>query len=99
MAVNIACVFFRADDFGTAFAILSAMIGNTVSRPLVHIFTHENMIFIAAAMIVCIKMPNVKSLISHYFHPNKRWMFCLIVIFVYCLSKLGQGSEFLYFQF
>lgn len=99
MAVNIAWVFFRADDFGTAFAILSAMIGNTSSGPLLHIFTRENMLFIAAAMLACIKMPNVKSLIGHYFHPNKRWMFCLIVIFVYCLSKLGQGSEFLYFQF
>lgn len=99
MAVNIAWVFFRAEDFPTAFAMLSAMVGLSEPGDIKPVFSGQKIRLILILIGVCVFMPNAEKIISKYFRPN---LACFILILggvLYSLIKLNQASEFLYFQF
>lgn len=98
MAVNIAWVFFRAEDFQTAFAILSAMFGQAETFNIV-IFHFKDIALIGLLIIICAIAPGVPKLISGYFKMNRKWLIILIGVFLYTFSQCYQVSEFLYFQF
>lgn len=98
MAVNIAWVFFRAEDFSTAFAVLSAMFGQAGTFNTV-IFQFKDIVIIVLLIIICAAAPGVPKLISEYFRMNKKWLILLTGLFLYSFSQCYQVSEFLYFQF
>lgn len=99
MAVNIAWVFFRAEDFQTAFAILSAMAGITNGEGLTAIFKIKQLFCFIGLIGLCAVIPNVKIVMDKYFKPNYKWFGLLAIVFFYTLSRCTQASEFLYFQF
>lgn len=98
MAVNIAWVFFRAEDFQTAFAVLSAMFGQAETFNTV-IFHLKDIVLIVLLIIICAVIPGVPKLLSGYFQMNKKWLIILTGLFLYAFSQCYQVSEFLYFQF
>jgi alginate O-acetyltransferase complex protein AlgI len=51
-------------------------------------------IFIIALLLI----PNPQQLMRS-FNPNYKWAITLAAIFVFCLLKLSNVTEFLYFQF
>ena len=99
MAVNIAWVFFRAEDFQTAFAVLSAMAGLGEPGNMHPIFSGQKIRFILVLIGVCAFMPSVEKVISRYFKANKKWLIFILGLLLYSMTKLEQASEFLYFQF
>lgn len=99
MAVNIAWVFFRADDFGTAFAVLSAMAGMTNGGELTSIFGIKRLLPVIGLIGICAVAPGVNTVIPKYFKANYKWFVLMVCIFFYALSRCTQASEFLYFQF
>ncbi len=99
MAVNIAWVFFRADDFGTAFAVIQAMCGMTASGILTHIFSTKWMGIIIVLIGACACLPGIQKWESKYFCANKKWLAFLLILFFYVFRECMKASEFLYFQF
>lgn len=99
MAVNIAWVFFRADNFGTAFAVLSAMVGMPAAEIGNPIFDWKEMLKVIGFGVLCMSLPSVEVLVSKYFRANYKVLMIFIIIFLYSLTRLNQASEFLYFQF
>lgn len=99
MAVNVAWVFFRAEDFSTAFDILSAMVGLNEPGTMLSVFSWRRILFVLLLIGVCICPPSVGKVVSQYFKINKKWLACMIVLFLYSLTELSRASEFLYFQF
>lgn len=99
MAVNIAWVFFRAEDFQTAFAVLSAMFGLNEPGNMHRIFSGQKIRLILVLIGICTFMPSVEKIVSKYFKSNKKWLIFMLGLLLYSMTKLGQASEFLYFQF
>lgn len=99
MAVNIAWVFFRAEDFQTAFAVLSAMAGLNEPRNIQPIFSGQKIRLILVLIGICVFMPSMEKIISRYFKANKKWLIFILGLLLYSMTKLGHASEFLYFQF
>lgn len=99
MAVNIAWVFFRADDFGTAFAVIQAMCGMTSSGILTHIFSTKWMGIIIILIGACACLPGIQKWENKYFCANKKWLAFLLILFFYVFRECMKASEFLYFQF
>lgn len=99
MAVNIAWIFFRAEDFPTAFAVLSAMAGLNEPGDMRPIFSGQKIRLILALIGICAFMPSVEKVISRYFKANKKWLIFVLGLLLYSMTKLGHASEFLYFQF
>ena len=99
IAVNVAWVFFRAEDFQTAFAVLKAMLGMTEGSALTHIFTGKWMAIIAALVCACALLPGVREIETVRFRMNKKWLAALLGLFLYTLSQCSHAGEFLYFQF
>lgn len=99
LAVDIALVFFRAENFDMAFSLCCAMIGIVRGNDLVSIFSRDNKIFVMSVLLVVIFSPSVSNIVERYFKRNWMWLCGLVIIAIYCLEKMGQESEFLYFQF
>ncbi len=99
MAVNIAWVFFRAEDFQTAFAVIAAMFGMTAVEMPTQIFTLKRMAVIAVLIGCCAYLPGVREIEAKYFHMNRKWLIILMGLFLYTFSQCVHTSEFLYFQF
>ena len=99
MAVNIAWVFFRAEDFQTAFAVLSAMAGLNEPVDMKPIFSGQKVRLILALIGVCALMPNVERIVSKYFRADWKWLAFTLGLLLYSMTKLSRASEFLYFQF
>lgn len=99
MAVNIAWVFFRAEDFQTAFAVLSAMAGLHEPGNMQPIFSGQKIRLILVLIGICAFMPSVEKIVSKYFKANKKWLIFILGLLLYSMTKLGNASEFLYFQF
>ena len=110
-AVNIAWVFFRADSFNQATTIIRAMfefsnlvlpysklLGKLNLECLSHntILTSKNLIFIL--IMVVISLVEIKEGLVE--KVNEVILALLLsAVFLYCFTKLGHISEFLYFQF
>lgn len=99
MAVDIAWVFFRAEDFPTAFAVLSAMVGLSGPENMHPIFSGQKIRLILILIGICALMPSVEKIVSRYFKANKKWLIFILGLLLYSMTKLEQVSEFLYFQF
>lgn len=99
MAVNIAWVFFRAEDFQTAFAMLSAMAGLSEPENMHSIFSGQKIRLMLVLIGVCAFMPSVEKIVSRYFKANTKWLIFILGLLLYSMAKLEQASEFLYFQF
>ena len=99
MAVNMAWVFFRAEDFQTAFAVIAAMFGMTAVEMPTQIFTLKRMAVVAVLIGCCAYLPGMREIEAKYFHMNKKWLIILMGLFLYTFSQCVHTSEFLYFQF
>lgn len=99
LAVNIAWVFFRAENFATAFSILNAMIGINAGIELTSIFNAKRIFLVISLIGACAFMPSINQLVSKFFRCNYKWAFLIIGILFYTMTKFYQGGEFLYFQF
>lgn len=99
MAVNIAWVFFRAEDFPTAFAVLSAMAGLSDLGNMQPIFSGRRIWLILVLIGICTFMPSVEKVVPKYFKENYAWILVMITVFGYSLTKVYRAGEFLYFQF
>lgn len=99
IAVDISRVFSRSEDFSTAFAVLSAMIGLNEPGNMQPIFPGQKIRLILILIGICVFMPSVEKIISRYFKVNKKWLIFILGLLLYSMTKLGQTGEFLYFQF
>lgn len=99
LAVNFAWVFFRAENFDTAFAVLSAMMGMTEAGELSAVFDWKEILRVIGFTALCAGMPGVVKIVPGFFKPDYKWLVVVMGLFYYSLSKLYQASEFLYFQF
>lgn len=98
-AVNLALVFFRAENFETAFAILRAMAGMTGKVELTEIFDVKRVLFVLTLIASCAYLPSVNKMIADHFKANIRWLGGILVLLVYAITQCTKASEFLYFQF
>jgi hypothetical protein len=107
IAVLVAWVFFRADDFGTAVSILRAMSG-LVEQQAPSIIGNIGMLHIAILLGVVWFMPNSnqiatqiqeKLLSSSLGAPVQIVGVACGVVFAICFMSLTRVTEFLYFQF
>lgn len=99
LSVNTAWVFFRAENFKTAFAVLSAMVGMSAGKGNTHIFDLEKAGMVLAALIICTFLPSVGRIVSGYFRPGYRWAIVVSCALFGSMINFYQGGEFLYFQF
>lgn len=110
-AVNLAWVFFRAESFNQALKIIKAMMGyypfaipysGTLGRFCSAFLAHQTLLtFNNLAIILCF---TILSLIEIKVHVIEKFneiilAVALSIVFLYCFTKLGTISEFLYFQF
>lgn len=100
MAVNIAWVFFRADDFGTAFAVLSAMCGmGQAGNDLLLYFGVKEIAIVLFSLLACLMLPPVKEIVNKYFKSNYKWLMLMLAVFLFSFYECQETTEFLYFQF
>ena len=97
--VFVAWVLFRAETFGSAVHILSAMAGGngwTLSVTGV-----ENLWLIAVAALVAILGPTAKRATDEWLQPRSYYALGVAVTLVLVLLQTGGGdnNEFIYFQF
>lgn len=95
-AVNIAWIFFRAASFSDALNILIAMFDVTNISGGVIALKHITG-FLGIIVLVLIGIDTVKF--EKKFTPNYLWLIVLVLMFIYPVLKLGQVTQFLYFQF
>ena len=95
-AVNIAWIFFRAASFSDALNILMAMFDVTnISGGVMGLKNING--FLGIIVLVLIGIDTVKF--EKKFVPNYLWLIVLVLMFIYPVLKLGQVTQFLYFQF
>lgn len=95
-AVNIAWIFFRAASFNDALNILIAMFDVTnISGGAIALKHITGLLGII--VLVLIGIDTVKF--EKEFVPNYLWLIILVLMFIYPVLKLGQVTQFLYFQF
>lgn len=95
-AVNIAWIFFRAASFNDALNILIAMFDVTNISGGAIALKHITG-FLGIIVLVLIGIDTVKF--EKEFVPNYLWLIILVLMFIYPVLKLGQVTQFLYFQF
>lgn len=95
-AVNIAWIFFRAASFSDALNILIAMFDVTNISGGAIALKHISG-FLGIIVLVLIGIDTVKF--EKKFVPNYLWLIVLVLMFIYPILKLGQVTQFLYFQF
>ncbi len=101
LLVNIAWVFFRAHSVHEALLWLSKvfMVGGDVSWDITYIATkHKDRFFAALAVALPIAVV-AKNTWEIQFKSNVRNVLILALLFVICLTYMGEESPFLYFQF
>lgn len=98
MCAVIAWVFFRAENFHDAVAILLAMAdwGNIASKSMENLTRPAELI--GVLMIVLITCPNPQKMMAG-FHTNKKWLVAMVILGIWTLCSFSQVSDFLYFQF
>lgn len=101
MLVNVAWVFFRAPNLHDAFHWLAKifMMDGNVSWDIAYIATkHKDRFFVA--LIVALPIAAfAKNTWEIQFKPSIRNVVILALLFVICLTYMGEESPFLYFQF
>lgn len=113
--VNIAWIFFRADNFGQAFNIIKAMLDISsfsypYSRSLAKwmpnisyskdfLFSSNDVLWIVLFMIISIAYYSTEDWMKEKFQPKAMTAIILAICFVYAVSQLNKLSAFLYFQF
>lgn len=95
-AVNIAWIFFRAATFYDALNVLTAMFDISNLTGGVIALKHIGGL-LGVMIIVLLAIDTVK--VEKRFTPNYCWLIVLILMFIYPVLKLGQVTQFLYFQF
>ena len=95
-AVNIAWIFFRAASFSDALNILIAMFDVTNISGGAIALKHITG-FLGIIVLVLIGIDTLKF--EKKFVPNYLWLIILVLMFIYPVLKLGQVTQFLYFQF
>jgi len=103
--INIAWVFFRANDFASAFKVLNGMfLGEWItptSLMLVNwskLFTSETLLlWLIGAFLVVLALPNSMQL-KEKFKPNAFFMLFTLGAFM-AIFMLYRKSEFIYFNF
>lgn len=142
-AVVVAWVFFRADTFHAALALLSAMAGwHGISLPegmqgvagwlpqvafspawLGSVQGTPALVLILLGLLICLTLPNTQQLFARYrpvlpdqrepiatlqhprtgwalaWRPSLAWALPLAVVSGVAISRLGNASQFLYFNF
>ena len=99
--VNIAWVFFRAENFGSAERILYGMAGlnGVVSLDKLEGFlTYNDIQLLIAILVVTMIMKNSAEW-SRKLVPSVKYALLIVVILLYGVLSLSNVSEFLYFQF
>lgn len=99
LAVNFAWVFFRAENFDTVFAVLSAMMGIAGEVELIKIFDTKRILFILALIASCAYLTSVNKMIADHFRTNIGWLGGILLLLIYAITQCTKASEFLYFQF
>ena len=97
--VFVAWVLFRAETFGSAAHILSAMAGG--NGWALSVMGAEHLWLIAVAALVAILGPTAKRMTDEILQPRSYYTFAVAVTLVLVLLQTGGGdnSEFIYFQF
>jgi alginate O-acetyltransferase complex protein AlgI len=106
VAVVVSWVFFRAESFADATAILQAMLGlNGVEMPNVSLSLARwvsqfgiKLIALVGLLVSVLYLPNTQELV-YSLKPRAKWAVVVAGIFTASLLSLNQVSEFLYFQF
>lgn len=101
LLVNIAWVFFRAHSVHEACLWLSKvfMISGDVSWDITYIATKHKDRFFAALVVALPIAFFAKNTWQIQFKPKVRNALILALLFVICLTYMGEESPFLYFQF
>lgn len=110
-AVNLAWVFFRAESFEQALKIIKAMLdcssfaipySGVLGRFCSAFLAHETLLTINnLAIIICFTILSLIEIKVHVIEKFNETVLAvaLSIVFLYCFTKLGTISEFLYFQF
>lgn len=101
LLVNIGWVFFRAPDIKTSLVWLKKVfvIGGAGTWDLTYIaIRHKDRFFIALAIGIIMAL-SAKNTWQIKFKPSLFRAFLLALMFVICLTYMGEESPFLYFQF
>lgn len=98
-AVNFARVFFRTESLGDAIKFLVVMFSfDRISDFSVRILEFKNILeflLITVFMVIGIDTINIVK----KFKPSYFWLILLLTMIIYPILKLGQVTQFLYFQF
>lgn len=99
VAITLARVFFRADTLTNAMSILTAMFTfDNVSGFSLEILGFKHLVFFIILTIFTAVGIDSITLVKR-FKPNFIWLLILLIICIYSVLKLGQVTQFLYFQF
>jgi len=106
--VNIAWIFFRANEWGDAIHILSSMFfikedclphSYVVKEYLFNIYgSSKTLMYITAGFAIVLLVKN-SIMWKDDFVPNKKYMIFSMLVFAYAVLSLNQVSEFIYFNF
>lgn len=110
-AVNLAWIFFRAESFSQAIKIIQAMLdwssfavpySGTLGKFSSAFLSHESVLTVDNLLIIIVLL--IFSLVEIKVHLIEKCneivlAVALSAVFLYCFTKLGTISEFLYFQF
>ncbi len=111
LSVVVAWVYFRAESFAGATAVLGGMIDVTTitTRPP----SVDAWKWIAAALAIALLAPNSQEILGQYdpalgvrptthwitWRPNRNWALVAAIIAVYGILQISKTSEFIYYQF
>jgi len=97
--VNIAWVFFRSPDFETAWMVLGRMIGLGAqgASGSGHSTSPFLMIVLGISAIVSLFFPSTRKLLE--IKPGIIHAVIVVILFVACVMRLQDHSEFIYFRF
>jgi alginate O-acetyltransferase complex protein AlgI len=101
LLVNVAWVFFRAHSLADAFLWLSKvfMVDGSASWEITYIAAKHKDRFFAALLVALPVAVFAKNTWEIQFKPKVRNAVILALLFVICLTYMGEESPFLYFQF
>lgn len=98
-AVNFARVFFRTDTLADALKFLTIMFSfNNIADFSMGILDLKHILeFLLIAVLTVIGIDTIN--IVKKFKPTYIWLIILLIMLIYPILKLGQVTQFLYFQF
>lgn len=97
--VNAGWVFFRAPDFGSAWTVLAKMLGvSGESGPGLGYVSNPFLIgLVGVSAWVSLFLPSTRRLVE--MRPGVMHAVVIVVLFVACVMRLQDHSEFIYFRF